>query len=80
LIATERFNSNELSLVSRTGLLNTNNKVPWLEGIELINGGFDFLGRIVQAAYYCGAIKKGALFDSMGTAEAILRTHVGACQ
>ena len=100
--------TNELSLVSRTGLLDINNKVPWLEGIAFINGGPDLLGRIVQAgesvgtvkdhhpenlrgatltiaghdhqtaAYYCGAIKKGALFDSMGTAEAILRTHFGA--
>jgi sugar (pentulose or hexulose) kinase len=26
------------------------------------------------AAYYCGAINEGSLFDSMGTAEALLRT------
>lgn len=29
------------------------------------------------AAYYLGAIKDGALFDSMGTAEAIVRTYNG---
>ena len=32
------------------------------------------------AAYYCGAINEGSLFDSMGTAEALLRTFKAPLQ
>ncbi len=98
---------NELSLVSRSGFLDIEAKAPWNAAIELVNGGENFLGRLVgagegigrandsapanlrgaaltiaghdhqTAAYYLGAVKDGALFDSMGTAEAVVRTHKG---
>ena len=32
----------------------------------------------MAAAYHCGAITEGSLFDSMGTAEALLRTFKGS--
>jgi sugar (pentulose or hexulose) kinase len=97
----------ELSLVSRTGLFNISKKAPWEQGIELVGGKKNFLGRIVSAgesvgiadsnspenlrgavltiagqdhqsaAYHSGAMRDGYLFDSMGTAEAILRIHKG---
>jgi len=50
---------NELSLVSRTGFFDVEARTPWLEAIALVGGG---------------AINEGTLFDSMGTAEALLRT------
>ena len=95
---------NELSLVSRTGFFNVEARTPWLEAIELVGGGKDFLAKLVvageaigrvnqsapenlrgavisiaghdhfTAAFYSGAINEGTLFDSMGTAEALLRT------
>ena len=98
---------NELSIVSRSGFLDIARKNPWTQAITLVNGGEDFLGRLVgagevigqangnapdnlrdavltvaghdhqTAAYHLGAIKDGTLFDSMGTAEAIVRTHKG---
>jgi sugar (pentulose or hexulose) kinase len=98
---------NELSIVSRSGFLDILNKSPWNQGIELVKGGKDFLGRIVgageiigiantsapkslqgavltiaghdhqTAAFYSGATRDGFLFDSMGTAEAIVRTYKG---
>jgi sugar (pentulose or hexulose) kinase len=100
--------TNELSLVSRTGFLDISAKAPWLDSINLVGGGPEFLARLVgagevighasqsaplnlrgavltiaghdhqSAAYYLGAVKDGALFDSMGTAEAIVRTHKGS--
>ncbi len=98
---------NELSLVSRSGFLDISKKAPWAEGIELVKGGSEFLGRLVGAgeiigvadqsaplnlqgavltiaghdhqvaAYFSGATRDGYLFDSMGTAEAIVRTYKG---
>jgi sugar (pentulose or hexulose) kinase len=98
---------NELSIVSRSGFLDIAKKSPWMQGIELVNGGRDFLGRLVGAgevigranesspeslrgavltiaghdhqvaAFYSGATRDGYLFDSMGTAEAIVRTYKG---
>ncbi len=98
---------NELSLVSRSGFLDIAAKAPWKAAVELVNGGTDFLGKLVgagevigiasdiapsnlrgavltiaghdhqTAAYYLGAVKDGALFDSMGTAEAVVRTYKG---
>ena len=95
---------NELSLVSRTGFFDVEARAPWLEAIELVGGGKDFLAKLVvagevigrvnqsapenlrgaiitiaghdhfTAAFYSGAINEGTLFDSMGTAEALLRT------
>lgn len=44
-----------------------------LRGAVLTIAGHDHQ----TAAYYLGAIEDGALFDSMGTAEAIVRTHKG---
>jgi len=41
-----------------------------LRGAVLTIAGHDHF----TAAYYCGAINEGSLFDSMGTAEALLRT------
>lgn len=48
-----------------------NNDAPKnLRGAVITVAGHDHL----TAAYYCGAINEGSLFDSMGTAEALLRT------
>lgn len=48
-----------------------NNDAPNnLRGAVITIAGHDHL----TAAYYCGAINEGSLFDSMGTAEALLRT------
>ena len=41
-----------------------------LRGAVITIAGHDHF----TAAYYCGAINEGSLFDSMGTAEALLRT------
>jgi sugar (pentulose or hexulose) kinase len=41
-----------------------------LRGAVITIAGHDHF----TAAYYCGAVNEGALFDSMGTAEALLRT------
>ena len=41
-----------------------------LQGAVITIAGHDHF----TAAYYCGAINEGSLFDSMGTAEALLRT------
>lgn len=41
-----------------------------LQGAAITIAGHDHF----TAAYYCGAINEGSLFDSMGTAEALLRT------
>lgn len=40
---------NELSLVSRSGFLDIEAKAPWNAAIELVNGGENFLGRLVGA-------------------------------
>lgn len=94
----------ELSLVSRTGLFDVPAKRPWLEALDLLGAGEDFLGRLVTAgeavgrvsgeapenlrgavltvaghdhqtaAFAAGAAVDGTLFDSLGTAEALLRT------
>jgi len=48
-----------------------NNEAPQvLRGAVMTIAGHDHF----TAAYYCGAINEGSLFDSMGTAEALLRT------
>ena len=48
-----------------------NNQAPEnLQGAVITIAGHDHF----TAAYYCGAINEGSLFDSMGTAEALLRT------
>lgn len=48
-----------------------NNSAPKnLRGAVIAIAGHDHF----TAAYYCGAINEGSLFDSMGTAEALLRT------
>lgn len=48
-----------------------NNDAPKnLRGAVITIAGHDHL----TAAYYCGAINEGSLFDSLGTAEALLRT------
>jgi len=48
-----------------------NNDAPEvLRGAVITIAGHDHF----TAAYYCGAINEGSLFDSMGTAEALLRT------
>ena len=48
-----------------------NNQAPEnLRGAVITIAGHDHF----TAAYYSGAINEGALFDSMGTAEALLRT------
>jgi sugar (pentulose or hexulose) kinase len=48
-----------------------NDKAPMnLRGAVITIAGHDHF----TAAYYCGAINEGSLFDSMGTAEALLRT------
>jgi len=47
-----------------------NNAPENLRGAVITIAGHDHF----TAAYYCGAINEGSLFDSMGTAEALLRT------
>lgn len=48
-----------------------NNEAPEiLRGAIITIAGHDHF----TAAYYCGAVNEGSLFDSMGTAEALLRT------
>jgi sugar (pentulose or hexulose) kinase len=48
-----------------------NNEAPEiLRGAVITIAGHDHF----TAAYYCGAVNEGSLFDSMGTAEALLRT------
>jgi sugar (pentulose or hexulose) kinase len=94
----------ELSLVSRTGLLDVPRRAPWLEALALLDAGPSFLGELVAAgqpvgraggsappelrgavltvagpdhqtaAFALGAAVDGALFDSLGTAEALVRT------
>lgn len=96
----------ELSLTSRTGLLDIALKEPWAPAVEL--AGVSIPGRRVwagdhvgnaggdipeilrgaaltvagldhySAAFISGAIRDGVLFDSMGTAEALIRTVAGA--
>lgn len=51
------------------GVVN-NNAPQVLRGAVITIAGHDHF----TAAYYCGAINEGSLFDSMGTAEALLRT------
>ena len=51
------------------GVVN-NNAPEVLQGAVITIAGHDHF----TAAYYCGAINEGSLFDSMGTAEALLRT------
>ena len=51
------------------GLVN-NDAPEVLRGAVITIAGHDHF----TAAYYCGAINEGSLFDSMGTAEALLRT------
>jgi sugar (pentulose or hexulose) kinase len=76
---------NELSLVSRTGFFDVEARKPWEEAIALVGGEKapeNLRGAVITiaghdhftAAYYSGAINEGSLFDSMGTAEALLRT------
>lgn len=94
----------ELSLASRTGLLDVPAKAPWDDALALLDAGPSFLGQLVEAgdpvghvgpaapvelrgavltvaghdhqtaAFAVGAAVHGSLFDSMGTAEALLRT------
>ena len=45
-----------------------------LRGAAITVAGHDHMA----AAYHCGAITEGSLFDSMGTAEALLRTFKGS--
>lgn len=45
-----------------------------LRGAVITVAGHDHMA----AAYHCGAITEGSLFDSMGTAEALLRTFKGS--
>lgn len=94
----------EISLVSRTGLFDVVERVPWQATLDLV--GALLPGRITvagddcgtaslvpgsmqgavltvtgmdhqSAAFACGAATTGALFDSMGTAEALLRFAPG---
>lgn len=94
----------EISLVSRTGLFDVVDKVPWQATLDLVgpllpgpitvagdNCGVassvpeQMRGAILtatgmdhqSAAFACGAATTGALFDSMGTAEALLRFTPG---
>ena len=45
-----------------------------LRGAVITVAGHDHMA----AAYHCGAITEGSLFDSMGTAEALMRTFKGS--
>lgn len=94
----------EISLVSRTGLFDVVERVPWQATLDLV--GPLLPGPVVvagepcgtatdvpepmrgavltatgmdhqSAAFACGAATTGALFDSMGTAEALLRFAPG---
>ena len=51
------------------GVVN-NNAPKNLRGAVITIAGHDHFA----AAYFCGAVNEGSLFDSMGTAEALLRT------
>jgi sugar (pentulose or hexulose) kinase len=94
----------EISLVSRTGLFDVVEKVPWQATLELVGpllpGPVTIAGENCgsatnvpqamrgaaltptgmdhqSAAFACGAATTGALFDSLGTAEALLRFTPG---
>lgn len=94
----------EISLVSRTGLFDVVDKVPWQATLELVGdllpGPITIAGEPCgvaslvpdpmkgavltatgmdhqSAAFACGAATTGALFDSLGTAEAFLRFTPG---
>lgn len=94
----------EISLVSRTGLFDVVERVPWQATLDLVGpllpgpvtlAGDDcgraslvpasMRGAVLtvagmdhqSAAFACGAATTGALFDSMGTAEAFLRFTPG---
>jgi len=94
----------EISLVSRTGLFDVVERVPWQATLDLVGNllpgpvtiAGDSCGNAIDvpepvrgaaltatgmdhqsAAFACGAATTGALFDSMGTAEALLRFAPG---
>jgi sugar (pentulose or hexulose) kinase len=94
----------EISLVSRTGLFDVVERVPWNATLDLVGPllpgpvtvAGDHCGKAVNvpeamrgaaltptgmdhhsAAFACGAATTGTLFDSMGTAEALLRFTPG---
>lgn len=94
----------EISLVSRTGLFDVVERVPWQATLDLVGNVLpgpitvagDNCGTATNvpevmrgavltptgmdhqsAAFACGAATTGALFDSMGTAEALLRFSPG---
>lgn len=94
----------EISLVSRTGLFDVVERIPWHATLELVGPllpgpvtiAGDNCGSATNvpesmrgaaltptgmdhqsAAFACGAATTGALFDSMGTAEALLRFTPG---
>jgi len=94
----------EISLVSRTGLFDVVERVPWQATLDLVGNllpgpvtiAGDSCGNATNvpepmrgaaltatgmdhqsAAFACGAATTGALFDSMGTAEALLRFAPG---
>ena len=94
----------EISLVSRTGLFDVVDRVPWQATLDLVGdllpGRVTIAGEVCgtatdvpepmrgaaltatgmdhqSAAFACGAATTGALFDSMGTAEALLRFAPG---
>lgn len=95
----------ELSLASRTGMLDVAAKAPWQPAIDLVGALFPdrfvwagdpagtaggaipevLKGAVLtvagldhySAALISGAIRDGVLFDSMGTAEALIRTVAG---
>ncbi|HEV8025683.1 MAG TPA: FGGY family carbohydrate kinase [Candidatus Nanopelagicales bacterium] len=94
----------EISLVSRTGLFDVVERVPWQATLDLVGNllpgpvtiAGDPCGNATNvpdpmrgaaltatgmdhqsAAFACGAATTGALFDSMGTAEALLRFAPG---
>ena len=94
----------EISLVSRTGLFDVVERVPWQATLDLVGnllpGPVTIAGESCgnatnvpesmrgaaltatgmdhqSAAFACGAATTGALFDSMGTAEALLRFAPG---
>jgi sugar (pentulose or hexulose) kinase len=96
----------ELSLTSRTGLLDLTRMEPWPPSTDLTGVGISerrvwagdnvgtangdipeiLRGAVLtvagldhySAAFVSGAIRDGVLFDSMGTAEALIRTVAGA--
>lgn len=94
----------EISLVSRTGLFDVVERVPWQATLDLVGNVLpgpitvagDNCGTATNvpevmrgavltptgmdhqsAAFACGAATTGALFDSMGTAEALVRFSPG---